>query len=83
MKTVKCGLLAAVLATGLLGASCLGPNKAFNKLNDWNQKVTENKWANEAVFIVLNIVPVYGFAYLADIIVFNSIEFWGGTNPMD
>lgn len=83
MKTVKCGLLAAVLATGLLGASCLGPNKAFNKLNDWNQKVTENKWANEAVFLVLNIIPVYGFAYLADIVVFNSIEFWGGKNPMD
>ncbi|MBL8804132.1 MAG: DUF3332 family protein [Planctomycetes bacterium] len=83
MKTVKCGLLAAVLATGLFGASCLGPNKAFNQLNAWNQKVTENKWANEAVFIVLNIVPVYGFAYLADIVVFNSIEFWGGKNPMD
>ncbi len=83
MKTVKYGLLAAVLSTGLLGASCLGPNKAFNKLNDWNQKVTENKWANEAVFLVLNIIPVYGFAYLADIVVFNSIEFWGGKNPMD
>ncbi len=83
MKTVKYGLLATVLATGLLGASCLGPNKAFNKLNDWNQKVTENKWANEAVFLVLNIIPVYGFAYLADIVVFNSIEFWGGKNPMD
>lgn len=83
MKTVKCGLLAAVLATGLLGASCLGPNKAFNKLNDWNSKVTENKWANEAVFLVLNIIPVYGFAYLADIVVFNSLEFWGAKNPMD
>lgn len=83
MKTVKCGLLAAVLSTGLLGASCLGPNKAFNKLNDWNQKVTENKWANEAVFLVLNILPVYGFAYFADIVVLNSIEFWGGKNPMD
>jgi len=83
MKTVKCGLMAAVLATGMLGASCLGPNKAFNKLNDWNQTVTENKWGNEVVFLALNIIPVYGFAYLADIVVFNSIEFWGGANPMD
>lgn len=83
MKTVKCGLLAAALATGLLGASCLGPNKAFNQLNDWNQTVTSSKWGNEAVFLVLNIVPVYGFAYLGDILIFNSIEFWGGTNPMD
>ena len=66
--------LAAALAVGL--SSCLGPNKTFNDLNDWNDQVTENEWANEAVFIGLNIVPVYSLAYLADIVVFNSIEFW-------
>ncbi len=58
----------------------LGPNKTFNDLNDWNQQVTENEWANELVFIGLNIVPVYSLAYLADIVVFNSIEFWDGDD---
>ena len=37
---------------------------------------------NELVFLALNIVPVYGVAYLADALVINSIEFWSGTNPM-
>jgi len=68
--------LAAALAVGL--SSCLGPNKTFNDLNDWNEQVTQNEWANEAIFIGLNIVPVYGLAYLADVVVFNSIEFWDG-----
>jgi hypothetical protein len=31
---------------------------------------------------VLTIIPVYGIAYLGDIIIFNSIEFWGGENPI-
>ena len=83
MKSLKYGVLAAVLATGLFGSSCLGPNKAFNQLNDWNAKVTTNKWGNEAIFIGLNIIPVYGFAYLGDILIFNSMEFWGAKNPMD
>ena len=37
---------------------------------------------NELVFIALHIVPVYEIAYLADVIVFNSIEFWSGSNPV-
>ncbi|MDE0896732.1 MAG: DUF3332 family protein [Planctomycetota bacterium] len=68
--------LAAALAMCFSSTSCLGPNKTFSDLNDWNAAVTENELTNEAIFLGLNIVPVYGVAYLADIIVFNSIEFW-------
>lgn len=67
-------IVAAALAVGM--TSCLGPNKTFNDLNDWNDQVTENEWANEAIFIGLNIVPAYGLAYLADVVIFNSMEFW-------
>ncbi len=28
-----------------------------------------------------HIVPVYEIAYLADVLVLNSIEFWSGSNP--
>lgn len=69
-------ILAAALALG--ASSCLGPNPTFNDLNDWNQEVTDSEWGNEAIFLGLNIVPVYSLAYLADIVVFNSIEFWDG-----
>ncbi len=71
-------ILAAALTLGFGATSCLGPNQTFNDLNDWNQQVTDNAWANEAVFLGLNIVPVYSVAYMADLIVFNSIEFWDG-----
>ena len=79
---MKKSLLAASLALTLLGTSCLGPNNAFNNLNRWNQKVTDSKWANEGIFLVLNIIPVYGLWYYGDILIFNSIEFWGGDNPI-
>ena len=79
---MKKALVAAVLSVGLF-ASCLGPNRLFNRLHDWNMKATDNRWGNEAIFLVCNIIPVYPIAYLVDIIVLNSIEWWSGENPMD
>jgi len=73
----KKAILAALLAVGMF-SSCLGPNRLFNQLHDWNKEATENKWANEGIFLVCNIVPVYAVAYLADIVVTNSIEWWDG-----
>lgn len=80
---MKKTLLAAALAMTMLGAGCLGPNNAFNGLHAWNMKVTDNKWGNEGIFLVLNIIPVYGLFYFGDIVIFNSIEFWGGKNPIE
>ncbi len=79
---MKKSFIAASLALGLFGASCLGPNKTFNGVHDWNMKVSENRWVNEAVFLGMNIIPVYGFCLFADYIVFNSIEWWTGENPV-
>jgi hypothetical protein len=31
----------------------------------------------------LYVIPVYPFAGFADLIIFNSIEFWQGTNPVN
>ena len=78
---MKKTLLAAILSVGLLG-SCLGPNKLFNDLTEWNKGVTDNRWANEGIFLVFNIIPVYPIAYLVDIVVLNSIEWWSGDGEM-
>ena len=80
---MKKTLLAAGLFLGLSTASCLGPNRLFNDLHDWNEEVTDNEWLNEGIFLGLNIIPVYGFTYLVDIIVLNSIEFWTGEDVTD
>jgi len=73
---MKKSILASALVLALFGTSCLGPNKLFNGLNEWNTKATESKWGNEAIFLGLNIIPVYWVAYAVDVIVLNSIEFW-------
>jgi hypothetical protein len=44
--------------------------------------VAESKWAREVVFLVLYIVPVYPIAGMLDLVIFNSIEFHGGKNPI-
>lgn len=76
---VKKILIASVLSLGLFSA-CLGPNKYWNKLHDWNTTANENRWVNEGIFLVFTIIPVYGITYLADIVVFNSIEWWSGKD---
>jgi hypothetical protein len=80
---MKRSVLAAALTLGLFSSSCLGPNNAFDGLHHWNKNVSENKWGNEAIFVAFTIIPVYAIAYLGDILIFNSIEWWGGENPID
>ena len=67
-----------------LSAACLilsGSIILWSSLKDWNNNIG-NKFVNEIVFLAFHIVPVYEVAYLADVIVLNSIEFWSGSNPL-
>lgn len=70
------------LAALSLGASCIGPNNAFRSVQAWNSDATGSKWANEAIHVAFWIVPVYQLTLLGDIVIFNSVEFWGGNNPV-
>lgn len=79
-KTLKL-MLVGVLASSFLFSSCIGSFGLFNKLLDWNKNI-DSKFVNELVFVAFCIVPVYPIAYLADVLVINSIEFWSGTNPV-
>ena len=78
---LKKGLLALALTMGLSVSSCLGPNNAFNGLNNWNAEATNMNWLNEVIFLALYIVPVYGIVWLGDVIIFNTIDYWG-KNPI-
>lgn len=80
---MKKTLLAITLALPLVASSCLGPNRLFNSLGNWNAEATEQNWLNEIIFIGLNIIPVYGIAYFADIVAFNTIGYWSGDNPIE
>lgn len=71
-----------LLSSAILFSSCLGSFKAFNNLKDWNQGATNSKFLDNLIFWGLNIVPVYGLFFLGDVIIFNVIEFWSGSNPI-
>lgn len=73
--------LALLLALALPCSGCLGPNNAANSIRNWNAHATEHDWLNEVIFVAFT--PVYGLAYLGDILIFNTIDYWSGKNPID
>lgn len=78
---MKKSLIAAALTLGLLSSSCLGPNNLYNGIRNWNAEVTEQDWLNEVIFIGFWIIPVYPIASFGDIVIFNTIGYWG-ENPI-
>lgn len=79
---MKKSLLAGALALSLLSQGCLGPNNAYNGIRNWNAKVSDQDWVNEVLFLGMVIVPVYGVALLGDYVIFNTIDYWTGENPI-
>lgn len=74
-------VLTIALACTIFMYSCIGSFGLTNKCYDWNNSIGD-KWINELVFIGLSILPVYEICVVADAVVFNSIEFWTGNNPI-
>ena len=79
-RTSRVGL--GVLALTLFASGCYGPFNLTRRLYQWNGQVG-TKWEREFMFILLAWAPVYGLAVLGDAVVFNSMEFWTGRNPVD
>lgn len=77
---MKKTLIAALLALGLAGSSCLGPDRLYNSVKNWNAEVSEQDWVNEAVFLGLHFVLVYPFALVGDIVIFNTVAYWHDEN---
>lgn len=75
-------VISSLLACSILFSSCLGSFSAFNNLKDWNRGATDSKFLDNLIFWGLNIVPVYGLFFLGDVLIFNVIEFWSGSNPI-
>lgn len=73
-------LIAVSAVSGILLSSCIGPFALSNKLLAWNQTVGD-KFVNALIFIPL--IPVYGLTLIGDGLLFNTIEFWSGDNPIE
>jgi hypothetical protein len=70
-------LLLPVLATLLATPGCFGPFKAVKAIHEFNDSFRKD-WAKELVFLGFVILPVYEFGILIDVIVLNTVEFFGG-----
>lgn len=81
MRKTKMMIVCSALSGSLLLSSCIGSFGLWSNLKDWNQGLG-NKFVNEIVFFAFHVIPVYEVAYLADVLVLNSIEFWSGSNPV-
>lgn len=81
MKSTLIKSLAVVLTVAAM-SSCYGPFRLTSKLHAWNGQVSQKKFVNELVFLGMCIIPAYEICILGDGLIFNSIEFWGGNNPI-
>ena len=73
------GLLVLALAMVFCFSGCLGPNHAGGHLAQWNNSF-ENKWAKEGIFLL--VFPGYVLFGLGDVVIFNSVQWWSGSNPI-
>jgi hypothetical protein len=86
-KALRCKwLVSAVLVVALLpmAMGCYGNFKLTKSVYEWNGNI-ENEYVESGVMIGMIIIPVYEFCMLADVIVFNVLEFWGEEDviPLD
>ena len=81
--TMKKAFLASALAAGMLCSGCLGPSNAYNSLNNWSARATSMQWVNEVIYLGMWVIPVFPLALTGDVLLFNTVEFWGGENWID
>jgi len=79
-RTVAALVLVGFLPLATTG--CFGTFQLTRKIYQFNKEVSPDKWIRELAFLVMLILPVYGFATLFDAVLFNSVEFWTGKNPV-
>jgi len=60
---------------------CFGEFGLTRKVYDFNQGVG-GKFVNQLVFWAFCVIPVYEVAGVLDVLIFNTIEFWTGSNPV-
>lgn len=79
-QSTRAGIL--MVAAALTVSGCFGPFNLTRRLYRWNAQM-QDKWEREFMFILLALTPVYGLTLAGDAVVFNSLEFWTGKNPVD
>jgi hypothetical protein len=83
MKSIRKITFLIVLAVFAISSTgCFGSFGLTKKVYTWNDNVSSSKFVKTIVFWGINIIPVYGVAGMLDLVIFNLIEFWTGSNPV-
>ncbi|RBW45681.1 hypothetical protein DS885_09685 [Psychromonas sp. B3M02] len=77
----KIAMLTAVASLTSALSACVGSNAVTDKVMQFNLEVVDNRYARGGVNILL--LPVYALTLAVDVVVFNSLEFWTGKNPLN
>ncbi|MEL0659382.1 DUF3332 family protein [Psychromonas arctica] len=77
----KVAMVAAVASLTSALSACVGSNAVTDKVMQFNLEVVDNRYARGGVNILL--FPVYALTLAVDVVVFNSLEFWTGKNPLN
>lgn len=81
MKKFKSLAIATVLCGSVLFSSCMGSFNLTKSVYQFNESISSNKFVNNVIFWLCGHV-VYGLTMSLDVVVFNTIEFWTGSNPV-
>ena len=72
----------AIALVAILLSGCYGSFQLTKNVYDMNGRVSDNGFVKSVVMVGMFIIPIYEIAGLADILIFNSLEFWTGENPI-
>lgn len=72
-------VIVTTLATAL--TACVGSNAVTTKVMTFNLEAVDNRYARGGLNLLM--APVYALSVATDAIVFNSVEFWAGENPLN
>jgi hypothetical protein len=71
-----------LLALTLLFTGCFGQFQVTRNLYAFNRTVSEERFTRWALFLAMNIAPVYPVGVVMDAFIANPVEFWSGKNPV-
>ena len=75
-------MLASLVVVCFLVTGCTGSFNLTRKVYNLHRS-QDDKWKDELIFLCVVLIPIYSISTFADAIVFNSIEFWTGENPVE
>jgi hypothetical protein len=76
IKQLKVAVAVSLGITALTG--CMGQMGLSQVVTKGNLMAVDNRYGRAGLFVLL--APIYGIASIADLFIFNSIEFWTGKN---